>query len=105
MEPAILGLLRIQNYHEVYKCRTIFGAFSSLHPGSYLLFLFQKVNLQFGFSSHNLRRLFGGEAMTVLPAKVPLVGGIVSTILQMSTFGVLCFCLSMSPFHLVGPPH
>jgi hypothetical protein len=37
--------------------------------------------------------------MTVLPAKVPLVGGIVSTILQMSTFGVLCFCLSMSPFH------
>jgi hypothetical protein len=34
--------------------------------------------------------------MAILPAKVPLVGEVLSTILQMSTFGVLCFCLSRS---------
>lgn len=29
-----------------------------------------------------------------VPAVVPLVGDVLSTILQMTTFGVLCFCLS-----------
>lgn len=33
--------------------------------------------------------------MSYVPAKVPLVGAVLGTILQMSTFGVLCFCLSM----------
>jgi hypothetical protein len=42
--------------------------------------------------------------MTV-PAKVPLVGGVLSTVLQMSTFGVLCFCLSMFLYHVQGLGH
>lgn len=29
-----------------------------------------------------------------VPAKVPLAGEVLSIILQMSTFGVLCVCLS-----------
>jgi len=33
-------------------------------------------------------------ALDYVPAKVPLVGDIFSVILQMSTFGVLTFCLS-----------
>jgi hypothetical protein len=33
--------------------------------------------------------------MDYVPAKVPRVGEVLGTILQMSTFGVLCFCLSM----------
>ena len=33
-------------------------------------------------------------ALDYVPAKVPLVGEVISVILQMSTFGVLCFCLS-----------
>ncbi|KAH7393967.1 hypothetical protein DE146DRAFT_112745 [Phaeosphaeria sp. MPI-PUGE-AT-0046c] len=32
--------------------------------------------------------------MSYVPAEVPLVGNILGTILQMSTFGVLCFCLT-----------
>jgi hypothetical protein len=35
-------------------------------------------------------------AVDYVPAKVPLAGKVLSTTLQMSTFGVLCFCLSMA---------
>lgn len=35
-------------------------------------------------------------ALDYLPAKVPVAGQVIGVVLQMSTFGVLCFCLSKS---------
>lgn len=34
-------------------------------------------------------------ALDYIPAQVPIVGDVLSVVLQMVTFGVLSFCLSM----------
>ncbi|KAH7095077.1 hypothetical protein FB567DRAFT_20056 [Paraphoma chrysanthemicola] len=39
-------------------------------------------------------------AVDYVPAKVPVVGQVISVILQMSTFGVLCFCLTRRTQHI-----
>jgi hypothetical protein len=66
--------------------------FASPRSFLYLLPLPVIVTCSLACSSHTFRVI--RDAMTILPAKVPAVGNIVGTILQMSTFGVLCFCLS-----------